>query len=1065
MGPKQVTRPDGAPQTAGKKRQASAADHHDHQSGSSNGAGRPNKKAKARVDRSIPVQASAADALTADGEVNLPQFLEALHDSIGGLEAAMRRSRASGTSRAFQQVPRDLRRRTASHNPKRVPARLRARAKAEMAADNTPLKPKKKHQGVARALDKSRKARRLVLTVLAETARLRASLLNAAEAKAAGGDGDLAAAGAPSGKAGEIRALKAQVETLANALAKTRELAKSLDREEPHPGDETSSRTEQINFIVSNAKKFAQVSSKSKGLNELLSEISKHGEALPTEKLGQALAKTKKLNKVIKEASKLEEQTEPPDQDGKAVSGADDTLADSMQVDDEDIVMGDTDLDMPDPSPPHDGGKREKKGQLPTHIWHAKRAKMSTRDNPFFSKPTPLNMNTKTVRKMHRAYNTSAFMRDASHRGFIQLSGSADDLKLVLLSIGVRHKGATADWVRGCRVWVGIICGTGPSGHLEDVTPARAIWNPPPIHAAASAEVPPEQRQVLVEVEPETEERVVELLQSAAKPLNEKSGSVAIRNLSTELGCIDLHGPGATGKLLNVVRPHHLPDAEGYESTHWRLLGALKRTQMDMLGYNICLGLSVAPPDRPPPDRTAARYEGADDEVEELLAAQEAWATEANPQPFTLLDPARRTKALYAIRRKQSQKDDKAGKDDDADPIPILLVCSHPQAHGLGPRWTLICQREAVKTFWLRLASQKTGPGAARPIEVACFEETHRIHTECGVPFFPVDFPATRAGLTWELKERERLHNEWERRPKGKRTSWKSLDLRPQGCGDCSGHKGEHGDPFACDWEHMFALRSKPVKDDRAETKDAKMGKKTQQDKQPHTDPPALDVESHTLMGSITTVRPSSARDYILAAARRLEENTPQPTAVPEFGLVTVQITMLGGGVPNPRARVYTLPDKIHTENQALREAWLSEFESTRGAGKAGKQQSPNNSNRRFPQLLGLKDRKQILAASLFGGTDAIEAAGGQSERAGTPLAVLEADLVGFVTSGGYNLATGRGQAVAHLSAARVVALGAAAAVANEKDGSWHRCVVRNVGETLCRPAVWKLVEEHRGVD
>ncbi|KLU82938.1 hypothetical protein MAPG_02005 [Magnaporthiopsis poae ATCC 64411] len=1047
MGPKQVTRPDGALQTAGKKR---AADHNDNQSSSSNGAGRPNKKAKARVDRSIPVQTSAADALTADGEVNLPQFLEALHDSIGGLEAAMR-------------LPRDLRRRTASHNPKRVPARLRARAKAEMAADNTPQKPKKKQQGVARALDKSRKARRLVLAALTETARLRASLLNAAEAQAGGGDEGSAAVGASSGKAGEPRALKAQVENLGNALAKTRELAKLLDREEPHLGDETSSRTEQINFIVSKAKKFAQISAKSKGLNELLSEMSKHGEALPTEKLGQALAKTKKLNKVIKEASKLEEQIEPLDRDGKEVCEADEILADSMQVDDEDVIMGDTDLDMPDPSPPHDGGKREKKGQLPTHIWHAKRAKMSTRDNAFFSKPTPLNMNTKTVRKMHRAYNTSAFMRDASHRGFIQLSGSADDLEVVLNSIGVRPKGATADWVRGCRVWVGIVSGAGSSGHLEDVTPARAIWNPPLIHAA-TAEVPSEQRQVLIEVEPETEQRVLELLQSAANPPNEKSLSVTVRSLSTELGCIDLHGPGATGKLLSVVRPHHLPDADRYESAHWRLLGALKRTQMDMLGYNICLGLSVAPPDRPPPDRTAAWCEGAGDEVEELLAAQDAWATEANPRPFALFDPARRAKALYAIRRKQNQNADKGGKDD-ADPIPILLVCSRPQAHGLGPGWTLICQREAVKTFWLRLASQKTGPGAARPMEVACFEETHRIHTERGVPFFPVDFPATRAGLTWELKERERLRNEWERRPKGKRTSWKSLDLRPQGCRDGSGHKGEHGDPFACDWEHMFALSSKPVKDGHIENKGAGMGKKKHQDEE-QLDPPALDVENHPLMGSITNVRPPSVRDYIVAAARGLQENAPQPTAVPEFGLVTVQITMLGGGVPNPRARVYTLPDSKRMENKALREAWLSEFESLRSAGKTGRRQSLNYKNRRFPPLLGLKERKQILAASLFGGTDAIEAAGEQqSERPATPLAVLEADLVGFVTSGGYNLATGRGQAVAHLSAARVVALGSVAAVANEGNGSWHRCVVRNVGETLCRPAVWKLVEEHRGVD
>ena len=44
----------------------------------------------------------------------------------------MQRSKTALTSRAFQQVPRALRRRTASHNVKRVPRRLRARAKREV---------------------------------------------------------------------------------------------------------------------------------------------------------------------------------------------------------------------------------------------------------------------------------------------------------------------------------------------------------------------------------------------------------------------------------------------------------------------------------------------------------------------------------------------------------------------------------------------------------------------------------------------------------------------------------------------------------------------------------------------------------------------------------------------------------------------------------------------------------------------------------------------------------------------------------------------------------------------
>lgn len=41
-------------------------------------------------------------------------------------------SREAGTQRAFQSLPRHLRRRAASHNIRRLPLRLRERAKAEV---------------------------------------------------------------------------------------------------------------------------------------------------------------------------------------------------------------------------------------------------------------------------------------------------------------------------------------------------------------------------------------------------------------------------------------------------------------------------------------------------------------------------------------------------------------------------------------------------------------------------------------------------------------------------------------------------------------------------------------------------------------------------------------------------------------------------------------------------------------------------------------------------------------------------------------------------------------------
>lgn len=104
--------------------------------GGGGGGGRDNsaaarKRAKTYDARALAVQTSDA-ALSATGELDVAAFVGAREYEIRALEAGMQRSKAALTSRAFQKVPRSLRRRTASHNVKRVPSRLRARAKREV---------------------------------------------------------------------------------------------------------------------------------------------------------------------------------------------------------------------------------------------------------------------------------------------------------------------------------------------------------------------------------------------------------------------------------------------------------------------------------------------------------------------------------------------------------------------------------------------------------------------------------------------------------------------------------------------------------------------------------------------------------------------------------------------------------------------------------------------------------------------------------------------------------------------------------------------------------------------
>lgn len=103
-------------------------------------AGAANAK-KPRFPQKVQHNISAHPTRSAypDGEINVKNFLKSHENEIKSLENAMIAAKKGLARRAFQDVPRDLRRRTASHNPRRVPKRLRVRAKQEATDDNTPI--------------------------------------------------------------------------------------------------------------------------------------------------------------------------------------------------------------------------------------------------------------------------------------------------------------------------------------------------------------------------------------------------------------------------------------------------------------------------------------------------------------------------------------------------------------------------------------------------------------------------------------------------------------------------------------------------------------------------------------------------------------------------------------------------------------------------------------------------------------------------------------------------------------------------------------------------------------
>ncbi|EJC98842.1 POP1-domain-containing protein [Fomitiporia mediterranea MF3/22] len=84
--------------------------------------------------------------------IDVEKFAEARAFEINAMQNAMDNVAAIGTQRVWQTLPRHLRRRAASHDVRRVPARLRQKARSEM---DTPAKPASKKKLSKRGKEKT----------------------------------------------------------------------------------------------------------------------------------------------------------------------------------------------------------------------------------------------------------------------------------------------------------------------------------------------------------------------------------------------------------------------------------------------------------------------------------------------------------------------------------------------------------------------------------------------------------------------------------------------------------------------------------------------------------------------------------------------------------------------------------------------------------------------------------------------------------------------------------------------------------------------------------------------
>ncbi|MCJ1391750.1 hypothetical protein MMC18_004615 [Xylographa bjoerkii] len=853
------------------------------------------KRVKISSARTILAE-SSEKALNTNGELDVSAFVKAREYEIRALEASMASSKKALTTRAFQQVPRELRRRTASHNVKRVPKRLRTRAAKEMKDDNTPT-----------------------------------------------------------------------------ITARSRNL------------------TSQKRLRVREAKKLQGIAAKAREKREAARVQKTLGGEGDKQDLPSAI---------------------PP----RVTKGS---LA----------------------KPPMAVSKFRKrqihKAWLPTHLYHTKRAHMTPPKKPLWRFAVPLTPTEKCYRATHRAGGLRGCVAwDMSYMSTLGLEGVEASLLGVLRCLGVSEamlvdpKGRT--WRRGTRSWKGWVRERDASQVC--ISKVDVIWCVQE-EKSKSTEIPEEttttrtakdKRRVFVRVHPSA---FLQLWTEILRLAKMQRPPASVEDLRFEVGSIEVMGPGATEALVGALHPVRPENDQAGTSDHpetiWPAVAAVTNPAAFPIGA--LLGFNVSDPRLHYPPRTVIMPQSSS-ASEELLHTLATWPPDNNQRVLGLFDRAARFTASRSLSSQKSINRRKGAATPGAYPsllptdpqIPILLFASRPESRNGGQgSWTLLLPWKCVVPVWYSLMYYPLSTGG-NP-RFGGLREIRQISFEQGVPWFPGDYPGTKAGWEWELTEREKRKAEWTKRPKGKRLEWESVDLG-------GGRKGEIGSGWACEWERLLSASPATTR-------------------VPNTNG-TQNSDDLPVQPDVTSDPPAPFNIYHLPDPHLSALSTSQTSS----GLAPVSISLLHRGVPTTCARIYRLP----STNPSLLSQWLTLVSSP--PKKSYKKSTVTF--RKPPKNAPLHEKRAALAASLLGPGPAkhtaSSAASSNTERPEAddpryPLVPGEEDLIGFVTTGNFNLGEGRGTGIGNILVGRM--LDGTGKV--EKGGL---CIVREAGSGIGRLARWAWV-------
>ena len=678
--------------------------------------------------------------------------------------------------------------------------------------------------------------------------------------------------------------------------------------------------------------------------------------------------------------------------------------------------------------------KRQKdKSWLPTHLYHAKRAHMTAPAQPLWRFAVAITPTVKSYRATHRAGSVRGCVAwDMSYISTIGVEGVESSLLGLLRCLGVPDDALTAPtgykWRNGTRSWSGWVKERDKADLW--IAEVKILWCAPEHREEESEDqrketkstiVGGKKRKFLIRVHPSA---FLQLWTEILKLAKMQRPQLSVEDLRFEIGSIDTVGPEAIEALVGSLQPidDGEPDSQARESPAqiWRLLSKVNNPAC--IPRNVILGFDVSDPRlRYPPRKTELPASSLPED--DLLQILSSWPPDQQRHKFSFFDHKARSRAVQALSSQKSinrrKGDALAGQYPNllpTDPrIPvILLASSNGGTRGCQGSWTVLLPWKCVKPVWYFLMHFPLSSGG-NP-RLGGLREVRQLAFEGHTPWFPADFPGTKAGLEWEVHEREKRKAEWQKYPKGRRIEWESVDLG-------KGRKGEIGKGWACDWEYMFEELPKVPASSNAEPTSETVG------------PPSQSQSNTALPLNLYQLPPCQRTGNLMAALA-----SPNPRT-----LITVRVSFIHRGVPTTCARIYRLP----TNDLPLRNKWIElskpRVKISRTAPAALKRISLSSN---APQ----HEKRAALATALLElKPEASKRSIDIAEDTTQPVVPDEEDLIGYITTGNFNLGEGHGTGIGNIALSKVKL-----ELEGGKRGAL--CIVREAGMGLGRIARWEIL-------